>query len=244
MTRYSYSISGGIAPNVYNALLDCSLGACSSFLLVVQSPDELEPTATAVLTRLQPFAQRTAIEHEWPGTRVPLDGQGVLVHRFRLTAEAVAVLRDAATAFSDWQEPRLPEDPAFLREDGSTWLGTITHEDNVFLELSSAEKQVLVDAIPDLQLRRDDHTVLAVATLRATSLSADQQRFWEERYLDPPSVAHIVQFAEDQGYWLLLFDAHEFRVGESCHPSLAAALQRATREFGLAPSDWQLRTTP
>lgn len=241
MTRHSHSVPGEVSPDLYHALLDHSLRACSSFLLVVHNPEELEPTAEAVLNRLQPFERRVELEHEWPGTRLPLEGEGAIVHHFRLTADAVAVLHEAATAFGDWQEPELPEDPAFLREDGSVWLGTIAHENDVFLELSAAEKQALLDAVPGLRLRRDDHTVLGVARVRAERLSAEQQRAFDEQYLDPPAEVRIVQFAEDPGFWLLRLDADANRMTESFHARLDGALQKAREELALDPADWRLK---
>ncbi len=50
------------------------------------------------------------------------------VIRFQLNDETVDILVDAADSFFDWEQPELPEDLAVLREEGTTWLGSITHE--------------------------------------------------------------------------------------------------------------------
>jgi hypothetical protein len=163
-----------------------------------------------------------------------------MVHRFRLTARSVAILQQAATSPYDWQAPHLPEDPAFLREDGSTWLGTITHEHDVFLELSPQEKEALLEAMPNLHIRRDDHTILGIARLGPQNLSAEQVRAHEEQYLEPPAEVRMAQFADEPGYWLLRLDRYGNRLADTCHESLHAALDHARREFALTPADWQL----
>jgi hypothetical protein len=56
----------------------------------------------------------------------------------------------AADGLFDWVEPRLPEDPCLLREDGTAWLTTIAHERDAYFTLTPEERDQLLREVPDL----------------------------------------------------------------------------------------------
>jgi len=58
-------------------------------------------------------------------------------------------LKTKAQRFSEWVAPGLPEDLCFLRQDGSWLLASVTHEGDVFIEVSNDERHELALMYPD-----------------------------------------------------------------------------------------------
>ena len=74
----------------------------------------------------------------WPG-----DGpyKGHAPHwKYRLEPGLLALLRARATGLYGFQGPRLPEDLAVHRADGSVLLGSVAHEHTSWMTLSAGEK--------------------------------------------------------------------------------------------------------
>ncbi len=66
-------------------------------------------------------------------------GKAVPIWKFAISAGSTTILASAARGLYDWTSPKLPEDLAVYREDGSVLLGTVCHEHIGWLNLSSYE---------------------------------------------------------------------------------------------------------
>jgi len=121
----------------YDALLDCALTQCATFVLAVPR-DSGDPAAREVLDELAPHLGSTS------------DASTVSIHRYMLNRESVATLKAAARGLYAWRQPKLPQDLALLRADGSPWLVSIAAEQLGYLELTPFEKLLLGRAAPGL----------------------------------------------------------------------------------------------
>src|SRR5207237_1584273 len=74
----------------------------------------------------------------------------VSIHRYTLNRESVATLKAAARGLYAWRQPKLPQDLALLRADGSPWLVSIAAEQLGYLELAPFEKLLLGRAAPGI----------------------------------------------------------------------------------------------
>lgn len=136
----------------FAAVLRYAIGPSARLLLLVRDPENLKPSALAVLAQLQTAAVETRHASEWPGTFLP-EGDTAAVHFFDYGPDVAEILISHAGAMYDWVEPALPEGPCLLREDGSPWLVTIPRERHSYLELSLEEHRAVVAALPTVDLR-------------------------------------------------------------------------------------------
>lgn len=131
--------------NAYRQLLRFALGCCSTLLLVERDGLGLSEHARQLLSRLRPFESRRYPSSRWPGTEL-LAEEAVIIE-FRLCAQVVDALEEAASGLFAWEQPALPEDPCLLRCDGEPWLVTIAHEADAFLRLAPGElRQMAIEA--------------------------------------------------------------------------------------------------
>jgi hypothetical protein len=149
--RETYDLLVEPTGETYRQLLLCALDYCSHLLLVVRHTARLSPDGEEILNRLQPFLATVTEQSEWPGTR--LIGHAATVYRCGVTRDALFVLVDAASGLFSWRQPDRPEDPCLLRQDGTVWLATISHERDGYLLLSPEEHGVLLRRAPDLVVR-------------------------------------------------------------------------------------------
>jgi hypothetical protein len=116
--------------------------------LVVRDEDDLDQSARRVLFDLLPFLVSSGPASEWPGTQ--LIGHTATVMKYAFETRMAEVMIESAATLYDWEEPRMPEDPCLLRQDGSPWLTTIAHERIAYLTLSPEERLALLATIPQL----------------------------------------------------------------------------------------------
>jgi RHS repeat-associated protein len=140
----------GLEPegDVYAGLLEAALTISKSGLLVVRDTIELAPSGAAILAELNEFMLNKARSNRWPGTTL-LDSEAT-VYRFAVRPESIDVLRRAANALYEWQQPDRPEDLAFLRDDDTPWLFSIAHEDEAFLVVTERELESTRARLPRL----------------------------------------------------------------------------------------------
>ena len=136
----------------YDCALTLATRFCTSFQLVVRNenaPSQEELTWTRDVDVLAKWRASS-----WPGTE--LIGADALLVRFRLDQVGLAFLR-SHSRFSDWYSPG-PEDLSLWRSDGTWLLGSISHEHDVFLQLTELEKSVIRSDFPllDAQIQRDE----------------------------------------------------------------------------------------
>ena len=140
------------AGQVYERLLDYALRARSQFSLVWREQLTFEKSAHAIAHRLGPDLVSEAKTDTWPGTQ--LLGHLATVRTYRLSANALAVLREAAGLY-DWRAPSRPEDLAFYTSDGRPWLGSIAHERAAFVYSTAIDVGELMSQVPGLKLKED-----------------------------------------------------------------------------------------
>ena len=120
--------------SAYRQLVTLGEARCTHFLLVVRPRMGLAEKGRDILYLLRPYLEAQWNASKWPGTE--LVGHQARVLRFRFAIASARILRDAVGGLYEWQHPFLPEDLAFLRDDGRTFLGSIAHEREGFLCLS------------------------------------------------------------------------------------------------------------
>ncbi|MBI1850722.1 MAG: hypothetical protein HYR85_10300 [Planctomycetes bacterium] len=137
---------------VYAALLRAAREVCSIALLVVRPTAPLSREGSEILARLEPQLVSREQTSEWPGTK--LVGHEATLYRIAFCDETVAILRAAVPGLYGWRQPDRPEDLGLLRADGSTWLGSIAHERDAWLELTVDEAASLQARVPGLRVRQ------------------------------------------------------------------------------------------
>lgn len=132
-----------------DSLLDASLGSCDEFLLALTQM-ELRQSGKLVLLELSPFllgCEKTAL---YPAGYM-LDEDAITVCRYRLTADAIGILKRAARHLYAWQEPELPNDLCILRS-GEPWLVTTAADEGGSLYLDQDELVAIQYLIPALRI--------------------------------------------------------------------------------------------
>jgi hypothetical protein len=145
---YIYNLVRQPRRNLYRSIVDYAASQCDTALLVVYQNICLAPTASKVLSELEPYLKERSMLSEWPGTRC-WDSQEE-VFKYTLTNTCAEILKRSSNGLYRWRQPALPEDLCFLRADGQPWLVSITHEKDAYFCLTQQEKLELVQAIPKL----------------------------------------------------------------------------------------------
>jgi hypothetical protein len=61
------------------------------------------------------------------------------LYKYHLNAESASILKECVSGMWDWIEPRHPEDLSFIREDGTPWFVSISHEHDAFFTATQQE---------------------------------------------------------------------------------------------------------
>jgi hypothetical protein len=123
----------------YRDLVSSVAAFAASIGLIIRSPRvQLSSHADAVLAALSPFLISDEEVNRWPGTELVGRRRSRRL-TFSLEPASLDVLLGEAASLVDWVNPDLPEDLHLLRADGSTVLGTVTQEEDAWLELDDAE---------------------------------------------------------------------------------------------------------
>jgi hypothetical protein len=133
----------------YRALIDFVVPRFPACLLVLRSEMPERNGITTFRSRMKNHLLSEALEAEWPGTRL-LGAARARVLRYALNVEAGAILMDVSSGLYAWRQPGLPEDFCVLRDDGSAWLTTISHERDAYLTLTDAELVELREQAPEV----------------------------------------------------------------------------------------------
>ncbi len=160
--------------DTYRNLVKCAIEHCVAFLLVVPRNTLADECVKDVLSRLAQFLLKESEETEWPGTKGAKPA--ATVYRYKFNPASATILNESAEGLFSWNLPELPEDLCFLRDDGSPWLVTISHENDVYLELSETEKTDLLAKDPDLALFNalDVGVVLSISESNVITSTLDQ----------------------------------------------------------------------
>lgn len=93
------------------------------------------------------------------------DEDRVIVCRHRIVPGLRDTVKSIATRLFEWADPRLPEDPCFLREDGAALLVTLSGARDAYLLLrDDEERSVLEREYPRLAAILREPVVVAGAT--------------------------------------------------------------------------------
>lgn len=153
-----YEILPELRFNLYHQVLEfASRVPCKYGSLVVPEDQNHDEYLVEFLEELTPFV--TEIEENqlhWPGNpdrgNTPLPGQiRATVFYFTINSDSLVLLNGHVHRLYDWIGPSYPEDFCLLREDRSAWLESVSHERMAFLNLTQAEADALLDAIPELR---------------------------------------------------------------------------------------------
>jgi hypothetical protein len=117
--------------------------------VVLRPTVPLAASASTVLHRLNDHEIARREVTEWPGTQLLLGATATLI-QYRMSSRLADLLASMADGLYEWAQPNLPEDLGFLRDDGSTWLASISHERDSYVEMSRTEEERLLDHIPEL----------------------------------------------------------------------------------------------
>jgi hypothetical protein len=149
MKRTTFTFSREPRDDLYGRLLEAALTQAKTLGLIVQKRRTYPSSAIEVLDRLSPYLIEKRNVTEWPGTRL-VPGYVEELRIYRYDSAVKHFLEFVADGLFDWQNPDLPDDLHFLRSDESTWLGSIAHESDAWLELTSAEHAQLGEIAPQL----------------------------------------------------------------------------------------------
>jgi hypothetical protein len=134
---------------LYDTLLEAGLREAERVGLIVQRWRSYPSSAQVVLEKLSSYLIEMKDISEWPGTRLA-SGYTEELRLYRYEPPVQGLLRFFADGLFDWQNPSHPDDLHFVRADGSTWLGSIAHEKDAWLELTTEEYDELRQRAPRL----------------------------------------------------------------------------------------------
>ena len=139
-----------VAGPLYEALVRSAAEFAVMAGLIIRSDEvQLDEKGAGLIEALKPHMLRTERVQSWPGSQ--LFGERTSIrHLYGLTHASLDLLLNGTDEMFGWINPYLPEDLHLLREDGSTVLGTIAQENDVWLELSDDELHVLLTKAPDI----------------------------------------------------------------------------------------------
>jgi len=146
----AFTIVRNIESDAYAAFLRISTEFCDKFLLVIQDGAGTNANLEIALNRLSRFLISTQQTTSWPGTNL-LAGTAQL-NEYKLNTESVRELLSLSDNLYAWRQPNLPEDLALLRSDGTIFLGSISHENDAFLELTRREYDLLMAKVPGARI--------------------------------------------------------------------------------------------
>jgi hypothetical protein len=106
------------------------------------------PEGERLHLRIHPWCAVEEERSEWPGTQL-LGGATALVREYALSSEVISALQTTVEGLFEWQSG-LPEDLAFLREDGEAMMFAISHENDGGVALHPEERERLLRECPEI----------------------------------------------------------------------------------------------
>jgi hypothetical protein len=109
------------------------------------------PAKEQLLAELGPHSLKTKETHEWPGVRVPASLPPALLHSFSFSDSTALLLYKHCPELFGWQDRGLPCDLHLRDGNGNVLMGSITAENDAWLELSTSDWAGVVGRWPELQ---------------------------------------------------------------------------------------------
>ncbi len=127
----------------YSDMLHWAQTVASRLVLVIYPSRPLK--RAQLLSDLSPWAAGSRDAAEWPGSQLGL-GKLARLASYRFDADVAAIILNYSNSIADWGYPFLPDDPHWLRADGTLVIGTTVHEDRLWVEVASSERASLPSA--------------------------------------------------------------------------------------------------
>lgn len=148
--RHTYDIIAEPHDGALAELITFCADRSKEVLLVVREKDWLTDSARRFLSEVSPWLISQEQSSEWPGTC--LISATASISKFSITPHFMSILREHVTRLYQWQQPDLPEDLCFIRQDGTPLLVTITHEHDAYMELEEDEYRDFNRLVPSVCL--------------------------------------------------------------------------------------------
>lgn len=140
--RHAFRIVSEPRGAAYEAIIDYCASKGEFGTLIDMFPNSRAGRAarTSFLERTEQHLTITLVER-WPLTEPETGSPGHPrpLWKFKLVDAVIDALLDAPCGLFDWKSPKLPEDLAIYRKDGSVLLGTVVHEHIGWMNLSRLE---------------------------------------------------------------------------------------------------------
>lgn len=143
-----YLVAGEPCGEQLGNLISIAAQRCDTFLFVLDDMP-LSEKGVQVMARLEPMLLSREETSEYPAGR--LAWGSVIAYTYRVTSDAVEVLRSATECLFDWVQPDLPNDLCFLRV-GRHWMTTMASDREVVLTLDDGEYQEVQTGLRGLRL--------------------------------------------------------------------------------------------
>jgi hypothetical protein len=134
----------------FHELLHVFVGRAGSGGLVLDDPSPRAETQE-LLAALGSKALREEETRRWPGSEVPEWAPASVLYTFSYDADVAEILFAHCPELFGWQQCRLPCNFHLRAPDGSVLLGSLTAEDDAWVELSPKEWRALVDETQELR---------------------------------------------------------------------------------------------
>lgn len=137
---------------LYAQLLRFATQRCHEFRFITFDRWAIGPHAMSLIAALNRHIVGQDLVNAWPGTILGEDWPARL-WRLKSQPELCEVLLSATSGFPDWGGA-LPEDPHFVRNDGTPFLAACSSEHDVWLELTPADYREFMNVPEFARLKR------------------------------------------------------------------------------------------
>lgn len=146
--RKVWDLSMRPSGKMYRPILECAQAYCTMAGVILEDRHRFDATCTDWLASVSEHMIREERVQAWPGTVMTMPDRWAKRVLLRYNESVREAFLQGAGSLFDWMNPVLPEDPHLLRQDGSTWLGTIAHENIAWFELAEHEYQAMRQECP------------------------------------------------------------------------------------------------
>lgn len=136
--------------NLYRLILQFLLGRAETFSLVIQPRNPLGELGERINGELAGDLISEEVVDSWPGT-ILLGGKAIL-RRYPYNPHTKDIIDKYASQFADWQQPHLPEDIAFYRNESDVMVESTGHEGYVTLYFTDDETKDMHKHYPEFRL--------------------------------------------------------------------------------------------
>jgi hypothetical protein len=137
----AYTIDFQIGSILLGDVVSSLWNSCARFSATVRAGLGQTEELQQFLLALSEDLRELRVSPEWPGTRL-LEGTAG-VYTYQCSKDALGQILKRGSVLEMWQQPRMPEDLALYRADGSVVLESISHEGEAVVRLTEEEYSTL-----------------------------------------------------------------------------------------------------